>query len=893
MAYRPIDFAALNHALLQRVESLLERWLPHGEERNGRWYVGDFDGSPGESANVNMSTGQWIDNGAPDDKGGDLTSLYARLHNLSQLEAAKALMDELGWRDHTEERGGRAVQASAPAPAQPSPGGDEEVAPARPEPQPKKRQDKWRAVVPVPQHAPKPGFRFGYKDKSKPEAPWVELDAVRTWEYRYNGQLYGYVARFERVNSEGELVKDTLPRTWCVGLDDGAGNMRWHWKQWDAPRPLYVPATLLSEDKSLPVVLVEGEKCAQAGHELLGHEFDFVSWPGGCKSWAMADWSWLAGRVVIMWPDCDAQRERLTKEREALGHTKADMPLLPEHKQPGMQAMVKIGTELQAKHGCKVSLCKIPKPGDVADGWDVADAIASGWSAEQVRAFLRGAREFVSPNDEARAKAVPADASAAAEEGEEAITWRRKLICMSSGAVKPCRENAVLALDGMRLENGTWLDGALEAKGVIAFDEFSNNVIKLKATPWGTDAGVWQEEDELEMGHWLSRALYLPPLPRGTLEEAVLMVAKRHKFHPVREQIQALRGRWDGVKRLGNWLRQVCREEEEIDAELQDYLSRAGAWFLMAMCARVLDEKRERGEIVRGPGTKFDSMLIFEGPQGWGKSTIARVLGGDYYADTGLQLGEKDSYQNIQGIHVYEWGELDSMSKADVKLVKLFIASAKDRFRATFDRRPRDYPRQVVFVGTTNEDHYLTDSTGNRRFWPVRLTKPADIAWLRDNREQLLAEALHYLDAGHRFHPTLPEQKRLFDPQQQKRMVESSIESLIKAYLYDDKQEVRLNQRNGTTLKRVAMTELLASIGYSAEKQTAVVVKQAASVMGRLGWELRRQGADDDGYRPWMYERPADERRKSPPARSDAPARDDDGPAQGLNTEEAADAAPF
>lgn len=859
MSYRPIDFRGLNEALLQRVDSLLARWLPAGQERNGRWYVGDFDGSPGESANVNMGTGQWIDNAAPDDDvGGDLISLYARLNNLDNYRAALDLMDELGWERPDTAR--QPVQAPARAPSDAA--GDErpgppEAEPGGDQPAPAKviSKSKWRPIVPVPAHAPTPKFIHGFKDK-KQGGRWVELQAVRHWEYAFEGQRYGYVARFERVNSEGEIVKDTLPFTWCEDTEDGRGHQRWHAKQWEDPRPLYVPATILSQDLSLPVVLVEGEKCAEAGHQLLGHEFDFVSWPGGCKAWALANWFWLVGRKVIMWPDADAQRMRLTAAEKQAGIQPETKPFSPPAKQPGMAAMVQIGTRLQAEHACTVLLCAIPEPGVKSDGWDIADAIAEGWDADQVRRFLLAASPFKSPNDEARAVATARDSTAGASEEDPSRAWRKHLLYSSTGAIKACRENAVLALDGLPDQGVT---GAPEVQGVIAFDEFSNNVIKLKPSPWGTAAGLWQEEDELEMGNWLSRTLYLPPMPRGTLEEAVLMVAKRHKHHPVREAVEALRGQWDGVKRVGTWLRRVCMEEDEFDDTdpLHQYLSRAGAWFLMAMCARVLPEMRKGADVIRGPGTKFDYMLIFEGPQGWGKSTIAKVLGGEYYADTGLQLGEKDSYQNIQGIHIYEWGELDSMSKADVKLVKLFIASAKDRFRATFDRRPRDYPRQVVFVGTTNEDHYLSDPTGNRRFWPVRLTRPADLEWLRQHREQLLAEALHYLEAGTRFHPTIKEQRDLFDPQQNLRTVESSIETLIKDYLYNEDQKIPHGGDNGAFRNRIGLVDLLGRIGYAPDKQTSVVMKQAGGVMARLGWKIGRESkVGEDGNRPRFYLRP-------------------------------------
>lgn len=861
MAHKPINYLALNEALLQRVAALLRAWLPNGEERNGRWYIGDFDGSAGESANVNMDTGQWIDNGNADDVGRDLISLYARLNNLSNHDAAVALMrDELGW-----ERPGTDVPVQASARAshgqgeqrpEPTADGEEMLlrAPAQDKGEKKPRQKRWQAVVPVPDHAPAPKFRWLYYDKKRDQR--VELEAVKTWEYSFEGQRYGYVARFERTNSEGELVKDTLPLTWCESLDDGMGHRRWHWKQWEAPRPLFVPSTLLSRDLSLPVVVVEGEKCAEAGHQLLGHEFDFVTWPGGCKAWALANWFWLVGRTVYLWPDCDAQREALNRAEREQGVEAATKPIRDAARQPGMQAMVGIGTELQAKHGCKVFICKIPAPGSVPDGWDIADAIASGWDAARVREFIRAAGEFRSPNDEARAMAAETPSGAGASDEEAAIAWRRKLILSSTGAIKACRENIVLALDGIP-EQG--LPGAAEVAGVIAFNEFTNNVVKLKAPPWGTGEGVWQEEDELEMGNWLSRTLYLPPMPRGTLEEAVLMVAKRHKFHPVREEITSLRGKWDRKKRLSTWLRRVCMAEAEYDDKdpLQQYLARAGTWFVMAMCARVLPEVKNGVTVVRGPGTKFDYMLVFEGKQGWGKSTIAAILGGDYFADTGLILGEKDSYQNLQGIHVYEWGELDSLAKAEVTKVKQFIASCKDRFRASFDKRPRDYPRQVVFVGTTNESHYLTDLTGNRRFWPVRLEQPADLTWLRENREQLLAEALHYLDRDVRFFPTAAEQREMFDPQQMARTVESSIDSQIRTYLYDEEQKVPHNGVNGATVNQISLVELLGRIGYTPDKQTAVVMKQAGSVMERLGWTVIRPKANEEGQRPRFYRRPA------------------------------------
>lgn len=843
----PIDYAGLAAALLRQADMLVSRWLPDGVERNGRWYVGDFDGAAGESANVNLRTGQWIDNAAPDEeKGGDLISLYARIMDLSNANAARELMRQHGWGPAPAPAIERPTPPPGPPPAPAEAAATEApteaTKPDKPD-KPEKRKSLWRPITPVPAHAPAPRFRFGYQDKKA--GKWVEQEAARTWEYAFEGQRYGYVARFERIASDGQLVKETIPLTWCVDQSDGRGHHRWHWKSWDAPRPLYVPAALLSADLSRPVVIVEGEKCAEAGHRLLGHEFDFVSWPGGCKTIHLAAWGWLKGRTVYLWPDCDAQRERLSRaEREADTDPKTK-PLLPAHRQPGMQAMAGIGSTLVADHGCTVSMCAIPAPGSVGDGWDIADAIDAGWTADQVRAFIRQADAFVAPDDPTRARAaqVPGDGPAGASPDVQA--WRVKLLESKDGVVRPVRENVVLALDGLALPDGARLAGVPEAQGVIGFNEFTNNVDKLKPTPWGTPAGAWDEVDELLMGEWLVREHRLPSVPRSTLEEAVLMVAKRHAYHPVRQQLQALRGRWDGQQRLATWLSRCCMEEDEHDHTdpLHQYLARVGSWLVMALCARVLR-----------PGCKFDYMVIFEGAQGVGKSTLARVLGGDYYADTGLVMGDKDSYQNLQGVTVYEMGELDALNRAEITRIKQFISSQEDRFRASFDRRPKDYPRQVVFIGTTNEDHYLIDPTGNRRFWPVQVTRQIDLAWLQANREQMFAEALAYLDIGKRFHPTPKEQRELFNPQQQQRTVENAIESAVSRYLYPAGMATGARS-DGSELQECTLVELLAKIGIGIEKlgPGRFHEKQAAAALRRLGWTEHKSSRPG---RPRVYRRP-------------------------------------
>lgn len=871
----PTDFAALAAALLDRAESLLTQWLPDGVRRGHEYVCAGLGGGKGGSLSINLNTGVWCDF-ATDDKGGDLISLYAAIHGLNNGQAARALMAELGWqRSHMTLRPRTPAAAGDPRPEPPA---DDEAPPgATP-----RRKSLWRPIVPVPASAPAPTFEHWERRRE---------DIERTWEYRFEGELYGHVVRF-RTSGGG---KEILPHTWCVDESDGRGTRRWHWKQWDEPRPLYVPATLLSGDLSLPVVIVEGEKCAQAGHELLGHEFDFVSWPGGGKAWAKAAWGWLMGRTVYLWPDRDCQRFPLNAHERMAGVDPATKPFKPEPRQPGMAAMVGIGSHLVAERGCTVFLCRIPAPEaerfeglPVGDGWDIADAIAAGWNAAQVRDFIRSAVPFVPPDDAVRARSASTPSQADAGEGASAApasnAWMAHLLTSAStGAVKAVRENVILALDGWP-EKG--VPGIAECQALIRFNEFSNNIEKTRTTPWGSPAGDWREDDELAMGDWLLRTHGLQSMSRQALEEAVVVVARRHSYHPLRARVEGLRGRWDGAPRLDTWLQRACLEEDEWDLRqpLHQYLCRAGPWFLMGMVARVMTPRHVAGRLAVGPGVKFDYMLVIEGPSSWGKSTLAGILGGDYFADTGLDVQHKDSLMNIQGISVYEWSELDQLARQDIGAIKRFISSPTDRFRATFDRRPAKYPRQVVFVGTTEEATYLQDHKGNRRFWPVRCTRQPDNDWLRANLDQLLAEAVARVDALERFWPDAREQRELFNPQQMARAIESPVESAIRRYLYDEEQRTALNEPNGAYVSELTMQELLTRIGYTIDKQTDAVAKKAGSVLHMLGWEVKRSSRPG---RPRVYARPSDAAARlasasqgslPPPGHEDSEARGADIP---------------
>ena len=361
-ARAPIDFKDLADSLLSRAETLVPQWLPGGVRRGAEWVCDSLSGGAGHACSVNMTTGRWGDFRA-DEMGGDLISLYAAVRGLKQGAAARELQQDMGWQ--------------APVPAEPAD-------------KPKKRRSLWIAQDIVPEHAPVAPDVWSYKDELAKR--WVELKATRAWDYVWQGQRWGRVVRFERTSSKtGEIIKDTLPQTWCE--DSTTSTYTWRWKMWESVRPLYVPRGELS---GRTVVVIEGEKCAQALHELCGHQIDAVSWPGGVNAVDKAHWEWLAGANVVLWADTDSAWEKLSRAERDAGVAPESKPYLPRDEQPGRAAMLKLRKVLQG-HGCAVVLIDTAEPGALPHGWDVADAIADGWTADQVMAHIGSASAEPAP----------------------------------------------------------------------------------------------------------------------------------------------------------------------------------------------------------------------------------------------------------------------------------------------------------------------------------------------------------------------------------------------------------------------------------------------------------------------------------------------------------------
>lgn len=400
--------------------------------------------------------------------------------------------------------------------------------------------------------------------------------------------------------------------------------------------------------------------------------------------------------------------------------------------------------------------------------------------------------------------------------------WREQLLYTAKGGMVAHAFNVALILGNDR----RW-------KGVIAYDSFSSKIRKLKTPPYGGAPGDWSDLDDVRVTLWLAD-VYGLCVKSATVLEAVNAVAHDNAFHPVRQFLDGLA--WDGTPRLEQWL------QNHLGVTDSEYARRVGKRWMVSAVARVFS-----------PGCKADSVLILEGLQGAGKSTSMSVLGGEWFMDTPFNLGDKDGYQAIRGKWIVELGELDAFNKAESTRAKQFFSASVDTYRESYGRRVLDVPRQCVFVGTTNQDEYLKDDTGNRRYWPVTCTR-VDIEGLRASREQLWAEAVAAYRAGDVWWVERDEAE-LFAAEQDKRYQADMWEEPIIHYL--------MHQHIGDAVTGAHILEKALNIDPSHWGKPEQM--RVGKIMHRLKWPRRRKGSGPGGVRGYEYQKPNDWKRGQQP----------------------------
>jgi len=274
-----------------------------------------------------------------------------------------------------------------------------------------------------------------------------------------------------------------------------------------------------------------------------------------------------------------------------------------------------------------------------------------------------------------------------------------------------------------------------EWRGVIRFNEVTKD-LELNGGP--LPASTTPDTMPVQVANWIQRSgfvgLGLNP-NWGTVAAAIPAVAEQNRYDPLRDYLEGLD--WDGTPRCETMLEAYFRAEGP-----EAYLRAVSLRFMVALVARALR-----------PGCKVDTVLVLEGAQGLRKSTAFRVLGGEWFSDASIHLGDKDSAAMANRFWLIELAELDGMRKAsDVEALKAFLSRSEDSYRAPYARTVTKTARRAVFVGTTNSSEYLRrDSSGYRRMWSVRCGSQIDVEGLREVRAQLLAEAVVRFRRGERW----------------------------------------------------------------------------------------------------------------------------------------------
>ncbi|WP_339016368.1 virulence-associated E family protein [Fusobacterium animalis] len=267
-----------------------------------------------------------------------------------------------------------------------------------------------------------------------------------------------------------------------------------------------------------------------------------------------------------------------------------------------------------------------------------------------------------------------------------------------------------------------------ELKFKIFKDIFSSRILVRDGVPWDrkfeTPDRIWNDTDDAGL-RWYLESFY-GITSTNKIMDGVSLIAEENAENKVETRLQSTQ--WDGEKRLETLFIDYLGCEDNV------YTREISEKSLVAAVRRAIYG-----------GIKWDNMPILIGPQGVGKSTFLKILGMDWYNDSLVNVEGKDACELIQGSWILEMGELSSLRKSELNLVKNFLSRTDDIFRASYGRRAQKYPRRCAFFGTANDTNFLRDETGNRRFWPIDcfIYKPKKSIFndLNDELDQIWAEA--------------------------------------------------------------------------------------------------------------------------------------------------------
>jgi len=382
------------------------------------------------------------------------------------------------------------------------------------------------------------------------------------------------------------------------------------------------------------------------------------------------------------------------------------------------------------------------------------DKSAVNTAESKLPSFL-AMRDFAVKDAKVKAELIKGRQAKAAEEFSE-VDWQTALELDKQGRIKDTLDNIVMILSN---------DEGLKS---LAFNCHRDGIDARSGLPWEQIKSGWNDSDNACLKVYLSSkyGIYSPTKTK----DAVLAVAAERAYHPIKEYLDNL-PKWDGVTRAENLL--------------IDYFGAADNSYTKAVIRKTLVAAVAR---IYHPGTKFDSVLILNGPQGIGKSTFFAKLAGDWFSDslTITDMKDKSGPEKLQGYWMLELGELAGMRKTEVEIVKSFVSRVDDKYRASYGVNVENHPRQCVIVGSTNaENGFLRDITGNRRFWPVPISgNSLKKSWQITSEEvqQIWAETICLYEQGEKLYLE-GEEAVLADSEQADAMETDEREGLVRAYL--------------------------------------------------------------------------------------------------------------
>lgn len=339
---------------------------------------------------------------------------------------------------------------------------------------------------------------------------------------------------------------------------------------------------------------------------------------------------------------------------------------------------------------------------------------------------------------------------------EEFDDWTKGLQRDRGGLLKNSLHNITLIMEN---------DPQLKS---IVFNQQLDGMEIKGSVPWKHPSKYWRDADDAQLISYIDS--HYGTFSARNYDIAVAKVADDRSYHPIREFLASL-PEWDTVTR--------------VDTLFIDYLGAKDNIYVRAATRKTICAAITR---VKNPGCKFDTMPVLNGPQGIGKSTLIAKLAGEWFSDS-LNLGDtkdKTAAEKLQGYWILEIGELAGLRKAETETLRSFLSRQNDIYRAAFGKRATPHPRQCIFFGTTNaESGYLRDTTGNRRFWPIKTPgNGRKRSWELTEYDilQIWAEALVYVEQGEKLYLS-PEIEALAKNEQRDALEADEREGLVQDFL--------------------------------------------------------------------------------------------------------------